>query len=238
MCSQRLPTLAKTKTDLISGCDELNALGLMTEKKGVYLVKPPQSPVFFPVYCTNLDSGLVRTRVAYRNDRNFNFNRSWQEYRDGFGDPGSSAYWIGLEQLHHLTRFGHYDIRFDVDLENNTNYKQYYSRFVLADESSWYAFSFELPVRDRSLGDCLGDLLGAGFSAYDVDNDNSSVNCAQRHGAGWWFKGDNCSTCNPFGPIIPPYDGWRKGVEGEAFWSHKLGDCLPFEFAAYLVVAD
>ena len=201
----------------------------------MYFIKPTMSPVSFPVYCEFRSNGLVRARVAFRDDYTFNFNRSWQEYRDGFGDPDSSVFWVGLERLHQLTWHGQYEVRIRVMLENKTSFFQYYDNFVVGDEVSWYPISFTLPVIDQTLGDCLQDLFGASFSTYDMDNDNSSVNCAQRHGAGWWFKGDNCSTCNPFGPIVLPFDGWRKGVEGEAFWSHKLGDLIPFAFFIYLV---
>ena len=173
--------------------------------------------------------------MAVRKDYTSNFNRTWQEYRDGFGDPGSSAFWVGLEGLHQLTRDGKYRLRFNVKLDNGTKYYKYYDNFVLGNESTWYAFSFKPSDHDHTLGNCLEDLFGVGFSAYDVDNDNSSINCAQRNGAGWWFKGDNCSTCNPFGAIIPPFDGLRKGVEGEAFWSYKLGDVIPFRLHVYLV---
>ena len=204
---------------------------------GVYFIKPGMSAVHFPVHCSVLTSGLIRTMVASREDYTFNFNRTWQEYRDGFGDPDSSSYWIGLERLHQLTWDRQYELRFKVKLQNRTTLYQYYNYFMLGNESSWYPFSFKQPVLDRNLGNCLQDLLGAGFSTHDVDNDNSYVNCAQRHGAGWWFQGDNCSTCNPFGPIIQPFDGWRKGVEGEAFWFYKLGDLIPFNFAVYLVSA-
>ena len=38
------------------------------------------------------------------NDRHENpfANSRWQDYRDGFGDPSSSAFWLGLETLHRV----------------------------------------------------------------------------------------------------------------------------------------
>ena len=31
------------------------------------------------------------------------FDRSWNEFKIGFGNPGSFNYWIGNDQLHNLT---------------------------------------------------------------------------------------------------------------------------------------
>ena len=104
------------------------------------------SAVHFPVSCSFLTSGLVRTVVASREDYTFSFNRTWQEYRDGLGDPGSSSYWIGLERLRQLTWDRQYELRFNVKLQNRTTLYQYYNNFTLGNESSWYPFSFELPA--------------------------------------------------------------------------------------------
>ena len=220
----------------VTGCDAVYDRGWMTTSAGVFFVKPATAPAPFPVYCTRLSSGLMRARVAVRKDDTADFNRTWLEYRDGFGEPDSKTHWLGLERLHQFTKDGRYQARFQVKLQNSTTMYMYYENFVIGNESINYAFSVSLPVQERSLGDCLQDLLGAGFSAYDVDNDNAPVNCAQQHGAGWWFKGDNCSTCNPFGPIIPPYTGLRTGVDGEAFWTRNLGNITPLPFIMYLVL--
>ena len=201
----------------------------------MYFVQPATAPAPFPVYCSLISSGVMRTRAAYRNDPTAEFNRTWLEYRDGFGEPDSDAHWLGLERLHQFTKDGRYNVRFTVKLENSTSYAQTYENFVIGNESNNYALSFSLPVDEDDLGDCLQDLFGIGFSAYDVDNDNASVNCAQQHGAGWWFKGDNCSTCSPFGPIISPSTGFRTGVNGEAFWTRNLVNVIPLSFTMYLV---
>ena len=208
---------------------------LALHNEGVLFIKPNSTTVPFPVFCDRLPAGTIRTRVAVRRDTTTNFNRTWLEYRNGFGEPNSSAFWLGLERLHQLTRTGRFQLRFTIRLDNATTFYQFYDNFVIGNESANFAMSFLLPVVGRNLGDCLQDLLGVGFSTYDMDNDNSSTNCAQQHGAGWWFKGDNCSACNPFGPIVPPFTGFRKGLEGEAFWIHNLGDMIPFPISFYLV---
>src|SRR6218665_24674 len=32
-----------------------------------------------------------------------NFNRSWTEYKNGFGDIGRGEFWLGNEKIHRLT---------------------------------------------------------------------------------------------------------------------------------------
>ena len=222
----------------LSDCEAYLQSGILSTK-AVLFVKPALAPAPFPVFCDYLPpSGLLRTRILQRIDEAASFNRSWQEYRDGFGSPGSSSHWLGLERIHLLTTSRKYEVRFRVTLANETSFFQYYQDFVVGDEAGGYAISFNGAVVNMDLGDCLGNLQGARFSTYDVDNDESaSVHCAQQHGGGWWFKGDTCSSCNPLGPIIPPLDGRRKGVSGESFWTNKLGDLIPFSFKIFLVAA-
>lgn len=203
----------------------------------MYYIKPTLGPAPFPVFCDYLPAtGLLRTRILHRDDETADFNRTWQEYRDGFGAPTSRTHWLGLEKMHVLTTSRSYQVRFRVQLTNATSFYQYYRNFVISEEAAGYALSSAEMVVGMELGDCLGDLQGARFSTYDVDNDGSSaVNCAQQHGGGWWFKGDNCSSCNPLGPIIAPFDGLRKGVSGESFWTKDLDNVIPFPFIIFLV---
>ena len=46
-----------------------------------------------------------------------------------------------------------------------------------------------LDISDGFRGSGKNDLLGARFSTYDRDNDNSNGNCAAESNSGWWFNG-------------------------------------------------
>nr|KAG5709726.1 hypothetical protein BaRGS_027751 [Batillaria attramentaria] len=200
------------------------------------MVSPETSLKYYEsVYCRMLQT-KTPTTVLSRTSTATSFNRTWQEYKDGFGDA-SGDYFIGLERLHQLTTSKDYELRFRVRLDNKTNYYQYYRSFVLNDESENYSFTFNYTLHFQVLGDCLGNLQGVGFSAFDRDNDgDSSINCAQQNGGGWWFSGASCSSCSPLGLILEPFDGWKKGVPGEAYWDGVLGDVLPFTFSMYVVI--
>ena len=41
----------------------------------------------------------------------FDWNRTWNDYKTGFGSLDSLDYWMGLERLHHLTTSGSYRLR-------------------------------------------------------------------------------------------------------------------------------
>ena len=41
----------------------------------------------------------------------FDWNRTWDDYKTGFGSHDSLDYWLGLEKLHHLTTSGSYRLR-------------------------------------------------------------------------------------------------------------------------------
>ncbi|CAG2202380.1 unnamed protein product [Mytilus edulis] len=67
----------------------------------------------------------------------FQVNRTWSDYRNGFG-LYSSEYWLGLEYIYLLTRFDLYMLR--VDLETNYGVSLYatYSTFKLNNEADLY----------------------------------------------------------------------------------------------------
>lgn len=48
-----------------------------------------------------------------RRDGSVSFNRGWQEYRGGFGEP-RGEHWLGNQQLHMLSNRGHYSLRIDL----------------------------------------------------------------------------------------------------------------------------
>lgn len=54
------------------------------------------------------------TVIQRRQDGSVNFDRSWKEYKEGFGDL-HTEYWLGNEHIHDLTRQGDYTLRIDME---------------------------------------------------------------------------------------------------------------------------
>jgi len=121
------------------------------------------------------------------------FNRSWAEFKVGFNDTRGN-FWLGNDLLSQLTLTGRYKLKFDLQSRaNHSNwYHAHYSTFTVLSEST----NYRLQVAGYS-GNAGQDSLsyhdGMRFSTYDRDNDQTSVNCAVRHGGGFWHN--RCCYC-------------------------------------------
>ncbi|XP_013405895.1 fibrinogen C domain-containing protein 1-B-like [Lingula anatina] len=139
------------------------------------------------------------TVVQRREDGLVNFQKTWREYNNGFGDP-DSEHWLGLQKMYLLNKNGNTKIRFDLwqFKDNKYSYAEY-KKFKLSDESDRYR------LRIGRYSGTAGDSFhyghyylrhnGQRFSTFDLDNDaSSSRNCAQLYHGGWWFA--NCMASN------------------------------------------
>ena len=92
------------------------------------------------------------------NSGSVNFDRTWEEYKQGFGDP-RGEFWIGNERLHQLTSEGYNILRILVTGSNDVKFYPVYSNFSVGNEASKY-ISYEcsyhsFKVRIRKLGAVL-----------------------------------------------------------------------------------
>ncbi|XP_041372734.1 ficolin-1-A-like [Gigantopelta aegis] len=75
--------------------------------------------------------------IQRRTDGSEDFYRTWDEYRDGFGDL-NNEFWLGNTNIHRLSRQGVFDLRIDMeDFEGNRVYAQY-TNFSLASEQDYF----------------------------------------------------------------------------------------------------
>jgi len=122
------------------------------------------------------------------------FNRSWAEFKVGFGDP-SDNYWLGNELLSQLTANNRYKLKFDLQSLSTSNwYFAEYSTFRVLTE----AYNYRLQVAGYSgnvLRDAFGYQNGMMFTTYDRDKDRwPSGSCAVQEGGGFWYKW--CALCS------------------------------------------
>jgi hypothetical protein len=140
------------------------------------------------------------------------FNRTWREYRAGFGDP-SGNYWLGNGRLSGLTRSKQYKLHIDLQCERTGQwYVAEYSTFTVGGEADHY----RLKVAGFS-GTARQDALiyhsGMQFSAKDIDNDQwPAINCAASRGGGFWYR--SCGYCN--------VNTMRRKGKGDSFGWYKL----------------
>ncbi|XP_068135000.1 fibrinogen alpha chain [Hyperolius riggenbachi] len=172
-------------------------------QSGIFKISPQGSSKELSVYCdqeTDIGGWLL---IQQREDGSVNFNRTWQEYRDGFGSvdaSGKGELWLGNEYIHLLSQ-KETVLRIELeDWSGNQAYAEYI--FQLGSEEEGYA------LHVNSYEGTAGDALREGskddskhtshnsmkFSTYDKDSDKWEENCAEMYGGGWWYN--NCQAVN------------------------------------------
>ncbi|VDL77366.1 unnamed protein product [Nippostrongylus brasiliensis] len=171
-----------------------NDCSLHKKISGVYNIAPNDAKPF-PVYCQQETNGGGWTVIQRRIDGAVHFyNRTWLEYEQGFGVPGSSQ-WIGLENIYHLIASVKADWILRIELygdyctgagclkqENGYWWAEW--PFKIGDASSLYALEIGTVIAGNLTGPDQPDLFqqnnGCPFSTIDNDNDHiDNVNCAQ-----------------------------------------------------------
>ncbi|XP_053677319.1 angiopoietin-2-like [Anopheles nili] len=146
-------------------------------------------------YCQFATAGPAWTVLQRRDlyDLQENFNRSWNEYKYGFGDLGYE-FWLGNEFIHRLSYNDNVELRIELqDFEGNKAYAEYRSFGVESEK-----FKYNLMVYDYhgNASDALSYHNDNDFSTYDRPNDKSNEHfpCALTFGSGWWFN--SCAESN------------------------------------------
>lgn len=104
---------------------------------GVYLIKPDGYTEAFEVFCNNsVDTGGW-TVVQRRIDGSLDFNRDWNEYKEGFGFL-SSEFWLGNEKLSLMLNQKKYELRFDIVTSEGSSCHFIYEDFRISDGFSNY----------------------------------------------------------------------------------------------------
>ncbi|XP_012935342.1 ficolin-1 [Aplysia californica] len=131
------------------------------------------------VPCEGTIDGGRWTIIQRRMNGRIDFDRTWVDYRMGFGDLHGD-YWLGLDDMADLTRNGDQELRIDF-VYGGINYVHTYFPFRVA------------PVQENFrllLGSYRDDIFysfhnGAVFST--KYNDKTSVKCPFEYNSGWWY---------------------------------------------------
>ncbi|XP_078616738.1 uncharacterized protein LOC144885015 isoform X1 [Branchiostoma floridae x Branchiostoma japonicum] len=171
-------------------CAAYKASGQTTS--GVYPLGSLPSGV--QAYCDMDTAGGGWTVIQRRQDGSVPFNRTWEEYRLGFGNK-SGEYWLGNDNIHLLTNQKEYSLRIELqDWEGNQTSAEY-STFRVSGESGGYRL--HISGYSGTAGDSMTYNNGQRFSTVDRDNDAYSGYCSQERGqTGWWFRGCGFSFLN------------------------------------------
>ncbi|KAK1789538.1 hypothetical protein P4O66_015458 [Electrophorus voltai] len=215
-CSSQCPVLASPAHIRVpSDCSDYQVMG--QRKNGVYQITPDPKNGTFQVFCDMESYGGGWTMVQQRINGSLNFNRSWTDYKKGFGDV-HGEFWLGNDRIHLLTKTR--DMVLRIELEDFDGVREYakYDMFYVANEFLKYRLS--VSGYSGTAGDALQFSKSFNhdqkfFTTPDKDNDMyPSGNCGNYYGSGWWF--DACMSANLNGKYYhKKYKGKRDGI----FWS-------------------
>ncbi|XP_007889090.1 fibrinogen-like 2a [Callorhinchus milii] len=184
-------------------------------QSGIYKIAPGFNEEF-PVYCDMQILGGGWTVLQARKDMSVSFNRSWEDYKKGFGNL-STSFWLGNDKIHLLTRSRNMTLR--IELEDWEGIKEFakYDQFHIANESQFYRLTI------KGYFGTAGDAMHYSkhynhdqryFTTRDKDNDRyPSGNCGAYYASGWWF--DACMSANLNGKY---YRKSYKGIRNGIFW--------------------
>lgn len=177
-------------------CADIMMAGYKTS--GVYEIYPFTCTCVKPVqvWCDmETDGGGWTVFLSRQNQtEQLDFNRTWDKYKAGFGNPGGE-YWLGNEVLHAMTNSREYSIRLDLQLASDSYDFATYGKFKVNSESSRYSTYVTGSLIGSFSAGCLRYINGRSFTTLDRDNDNYNGNCAARQGGGWWYY--TCRYANP-----------------------------------------
>lgn len=195
-------------------CSDYNVL--QERKSSVYRVTPDARNGTFEVFCEMESYGGGWTVIQQRLDGSVNFNRTWAEYKKGFGNL-RGEFWLGNDHIHLLTKTK--DMVLRIDLEDFEGVREYakFDEFYVANEFLRYRLSIS------GYSGTAGNAISFNkhfnhdqkfFSTPDRDNDMyPSGNCGAYYSSGWWF--DACMSANLNGKY---YHKRYKGVRNGIFW--------------------
>ncbi|XP_003201937.1 fibroleukin [Meleagris gallopavo] len=226
-CSSQCPAMQPSPVIQVMQRDCADHYAAGKRSSGIYPITPDPRNSTFQVYCDMETQGGGWTVLQRRQDGSTNFNRTWNDYKHGFGNL-SREFWLGNDKIHLLTKSQEMQLR--IDLEDFNGIKEYakYQYFYVANEYLKYRLSV------HGYSGTAGDALLYSrhynhdqkfFTTPDKDNDRyASGNCGAFYSSGWWF--DACLSANLNGKY---YHKKYKGVRNGIFWGtwHGISDDTP-----------
>uniref|UniRef100_A0AAY4E0N5 Fibrinogen C-terminal domain-containing protein n=1 Tax=Denticeps clupeoides TaxID=299321 RepID=A0AAY4E0N5_9TELE len=186
------------------------------KRSGIFKVRPDLRNSPFLVFCDMDSYGGGWTLLQHRYDGSISFNRSWNDYKMGFGHL-KGEFWLGNDKIHLLTKTE--DMLLRIELEDIDGLKAHatYEHFFVASEQQLYRLSVGTYFGTAGNAMSFSDKFNHDqkyFSTPDRDNDMyASGNCGDYYSSGWWF--DSCMAANLNGKY---YKTQYKGVRNGIFW--------------------
>ncbi|PFX16337.1 Angiopoietin-related protein 7 [Stylophora pistillata] len=194
--------------EIAKNCAELYKSGRRVSD--VYTIDPDGSGAF-DVYCDQTTTGGGWTVFQRRFDGSVDFNRTWDDYKHGFGSCLKGEYWLGLDKIRRLTRNeAENRLRVDLGVTANKSVHGEYEWFGLRDEKAKYQLSLGNLSDNSTVNDSLRHHVGQFFHTWD------KTDCASTDrmniGGGWWYIINRCAVSANLNGI------YRKDGKGKFHW--------------------
>ena len=190
------------------------------KNSGVYNVNLPGHQLK-SVYCYMDNKGDAWMTFQRRFDGSVDFNRNWDDYKNGFGNV-ESEYWLGNDILHRITSSGSYDLYVVAkSFGGEVKYKRF-KGFTISSEATNYVFHYDSVFPGYSDHLTLySSTLNRSFSTFDQDNDSyGDGSCALQYNGGWWFGMCHADLMN--GPYSPTEAcSVARGLHWKAWLGHS-----------------
>ncbi|XP_065820448.1 angiopoietin-related protein 6 [Labrus bergylta] len=151
---------------------------------GIYLLRPQSANRLLQAWCEQSQAQGGWTVIQRRQDGSVNFFRTWEQYKQGFGNL-DGEYWLGLEHLYWMTKQAQYKLRVALEDWQGRQVFAEYDSFHLEPESDWYRL--RLGQYQGTAGDSLSWHNNKAFTTLDRDKDSYTGNCAHFQKGGWWY---------------------------------------------------
>ena len=154
---------------------------------GVYRLQGPDFHILY-AYCDQTTQGGGWTVFQKRQDGSVNFNRTWNDYKHGFGNI-EGEFWFGNDNIHDLTKpsFAPKKSQLLINMkmkgQSDTVYIKY-NTFEITNEATKYVLKingFSGNITDNPRGMDYNNNIK--FSTFDSDN-TGHVKCATNFGGG------------------------------------------------------
>ncbi|XP_048364264.1 angiopoietin-1 [Sphaerodactylus townsendi] len=230
LCSKEGVLLKNTKKEddkPFRDCADAYQAGF--NKSGIYTIYINNISEPKKVFCNMEIAGGGWTVIQHREDGSLDFQKTWKEYKMGFGSP-SGEYWLGNEFIFTITSQRHYSLRIELmDWEGNRAYSQY-DRFYIGNEKQNYRLY--LKGHSGTAGKQSSLILhGADFSTKDADNDNCMCKCALMLTGGWWFDACGPSNLNGMFYSAGQHHGKINGIK----WHYFKGPSYSLRSTAMMI---
>nr|XP_061806124.1 angiopoietin-related protein 7-like [Nerophis lumbriciformis] len=149
-------------------------------RSGLYTVVPSFAGMPVEVYCNMDIDGGGWTVIQRRLDGSISFDRSWREYRAGFGDL-HSEFWLGNDHIHELSSQGDYSLRINLEDWSNKHKHALYQHFSVEDEEHHYR------LHVSGFSGSARDSFGWYHDKRGFSTPDSGDICAEISHGGWWY---------------------------------------------------